>query len=120
MKPTTSTRSTRQPCSASPSGRFPCGFVSFEDADGTGLVDFRLGQASGKRVPSEREAQIEPLYRSRWFHGEALPRAPRARARLHLGSVGKADGKPGEGALPSKRWRRRKLMSPKAIGSSSI
>jgi RNA-directed DNA polymerase len=36
------------------------------------------------------------------------------------GSVGKADGKPGEGALPSKRWRRRKPMSPTAIGSSSI
>jgi transposase len=40
--------------------------VRFEDAGESGLLDRRLGQASGKRVPSEREAQIEALYRTRY------------------------------------------------------
>ena len=40
--------------------------VRFEDAGEAGLLDRRLGQASGKRVPSEREAQIETLYRTRY------------------------------------------------------
>ena len=40
--------------------------VRFEDAGETGLLDRRLGQASSKRVPTEREAQIETLYRTRY------------------------------------------------------
>ena len=40
--------------------------VRFEDAGEAGLLDRRLGQASGKRVPSEREAQIEVWYRTRY------------------------------------------------------
>ena len=40
--------------------------VRFEDAGETGLLDRRLGQASAKRVPTEREAQIEALYRTRY------------------------------------------------------
>ena len=40
--------------------------VRFEDAGEAGLLDRRLGQASGKRVPNEREAQIEALYRTRY------------------------------------------------------
>jgi transposase len=40
--------------------------VRFEDAGATGLLDRRLGQGSGKRVPSEREAEVEALYRGRY------------------------------------------------------
>jgi len=40
--------------------------VRFEDAGAAGLLDRRLGQGSGKRVPSEREAQVEALYRGRY------------------------------------------------------
>jgi len=38
----------------------------FEDAGEAGLLDRRLGKASGKRVPADREAQMEALYRSRY------------------------------------------------------
>jgi transposase len=31
-----------------------------------GLVDRRLGKASGKRVPVDREAEVEALYRTRY------------------------------------------------------
>ena len=40
--------------------------VRFEDSGEAGLLDRRLGQASGKRVPTEREQQIETLYRTRY------------------------------------------------------
>ncbi len=40
--------------------------VRFEEAGEAGLFDRRLGQASGKRVPPEREEQIETLYRTRY------------------------------------------------------
>ncbi|WP_428538597.1 ISNCY family transposase [Rhodopila sp.] len=40
--------------------------VRFDDAGESGLLDRRLGQVSGQRVPSEREAQIETLYRTRY------------------------------------------------------
>jgi transposase len=40
--------------------------VRFEESGESGLLDRRLGQASGKRVASEWEAQIEALYRSRY------------------------------------------------------
>jgi transposase len=40
--------------------------VRFEEAGEAGLLDRRLGQASGKRVPNEREEQIEQLYRTRY------------------------------------------------------
>jgi transposase len=37
------------------------------DEDGeAGLVDRRLGKASGKRVPVDREAEVEALYRTRY------------------------------------------------------
>ena len=38
----------------------------FEDAGEAGLLDRRLGKASGKRVPADREAQVEALYRRRY------------------------------------------------------
>jgi transposase len=40
--------------------------VRFEEAGEAGLLDRRLGHASGKRVPNEREEQIEQLYRTRY------------------------------------------------------
>ncbi len=38
----------------------------FEDDGEAGLADRRLGKASGKRVPVDREAEVEVLYRSRY------------------------------------------------------
>jgi transposase len=40
--------------------------VRFEDGGEAGLLDRRLGQASGRRVPTERERQIEILYRTHY------------------------------------------------------
>ena len=40
--------------------------VRFEDGGEAGLLDRRLGQASGRRVPTEQEQQIETLYRTRY------------------------------------------------------
>ena len=40
--------------------------VRFEEAGEVGLLDRRLGQASGKRVPSGQEEEIERLYRTRY------------------------------------------------------
>ncbi len=38
----------------------------FEDDGEEGLLDRRLGKASGKRVPMDREAEVEALYRGRY------------------------------------------------------
>jgi len=38
----------------------------FEEAGEAGLLDRRLGRASGKRVPVDREAEVEALYRTRY------------------------------------------------------
>ena len=38
----------------------------FEDDGEEGLLDRRLGKASGKRVPVDREAEVEALYRGRY------------------------------------------------------
>jgi transposase len=38
----------------------------FEDDGEAGLLDLRLGKASGKRVPVDREEEVEALYRSRY------------------------------------------------------
>ncbi len=59
----------------------------FEDDGADGLLDRRLGKASGKRVPVDREAEVEALYRSALsgFHGQAFSRASGAPASLCLG-----------------------------------
>ena len=38
----------------------------FEDEGEAGLLDRRLGKASGKRVPTDREDEVERLYRTRY------------------------------------------------------
>ena len=38
----------------------------FEEDGEAGLLDRRLGKASGKRVPVDREAEVEALYRTRY------------------------------------------------------
>ena len=38
----------------------------FEEDGEEGLLDRRLGHASGKRVPVDREAEVERLYRERY------------------------------------------------------
>ena len=38
----------------------------FEEGGDGGLLDRRLGKASGKRVPVDREAEVERLYRTRY------------------------------------------------------
>ena len=40
--------------------------VRYEEDGEMGLLDRRLGKASGKRVPFDREAEVEALYRSRY------------------------------------------------------
>ena len=40
--------------------------VRFEDEGEAGLLDRRLGKASGKRVPVDREHEVEALYRERY------------------------------------------------------
>ncbi len=40
--------------------------LRFEDAGEAGLLDRRLGRASGKRVPVDREQEVEDLYRTRY------------------------------------------------------
>src|ERR1700681_867149 len=40
--------------------------VRYEEDGEAGLLDRRLGKASGKRVPVDREAAVEALYRSRY------------------------------------------------------
>ena len=38
----------------------------YEEAGESGLLDQRLGKASGKRVPSDRAEEVERLYRERY------------------------------------------------------
>jgi len=38
----------------------------FEDDGEAGLLDRRLGKASGRRVPADRETEVETLYRTRY------------------------------------------------------
>ena len=48
----------------------------YDEGGEVGLLDLRLGKASGKRVPeSDRAKEVEALYRERYqgFHAEALP-----------------------------------------------
>jgi transposase len=40
--------------------------VRYEEGGEAGLLDRRLGRASGKRVPVDREEQVEALYRGRY------------------------------------------------------
>src|ERR1035441_3449114 len=40
--------------------------VRFEDEGEAGLLDRRLGKASGKRVPRDRSDEVESLYRTRY------------------------------------------------------
>lgn len=40
--------------------------VRFEESGDAGLLDRRLGTASGKRVPEDRSAEVEALYRTRY------------------------------------------------------
>ena len=39
----------------------------FEEDGEAGLLDLRLGKASGRRVPVDREAEVEALYRTRYL-----------------------------------------------------
>ena len=52
----------------------------YEEEGEAGLLDRRIGKASGKRVPVDRCEEVEALYRTRYrgFHGAAFPRAPGA------------------------------------------
>src|SRR5277367_1213229 len=40
--------------------------LRYEEAGEAGLLDRRLGRASGKRVPIDREQEVEALYRTRY------------------------------------------------------
>ena len=49
----------------------------YEEDGEAGLLDRRIGKASGKRVPVDRCEEVEALYRTRYqrLHGAAFPRA---------------------------------------------
>jgi len=38
----------------------------YEEAGDSGLLDRRIGKVSGKRVPEDRSAEVEALYRTRY------------------------------------------------------
>jgi len=70
----------------------------YEEDGEVGLLDGRLGKASGKRVPVDRAQEVERLYRERLplFYGQAFPRAsgegPRLWVGLHLDEAASAMG----------------------------
>jgi hypothetical protein len=51
---------------AGASGRFGAGRALTCEEGEAGLLDRRLGKASGKRVPSDRAEEVEALYRDRY------------------------------------------------------
>src|SRR6266536_17985 len=59
----------------------------YEEDGEAGLLDRRLGKISGKRVPADREMEVEgALSRSlQRLHGEAFSRAPGARPPIRVG-----------------------------------
>ena len=77
----------------------------YEDEGEAGLIDRRLGQASGKRVPSDRAEEVERLYRERYqgftvkhFH-EHLIKDHGFGSWLHLAQAASAmGGRRAEGA----------------------
>jgi transposase len=89
----------------------------YDDEGEAGLLDRRLGKASGKRVPTDRAEEVEALYRERYQGFTAKPFHERLVAdhgfgwsytwlKLHLqwkGVIGKA---PRKGAHRRKRERR--------------
>ncbi len=89
----------------------------FEDGGEAGLLDRRLGRASGKRVPVDREDEVERLYRKRYngftarhFH-EHLVRDHGFRwgytwTKVFLQSKGLLERAPRRGAHRRKRPRR--------------
>jgi transposase len=89
----------------------------FEDGGEAGLLDRRLGRASGKRVPVDREDEVERLYRMRYngftarhFH-EHLVRDHGFRwgytwTKVFLQSKGLLERAPRRGAHRRKRPRR--------------
>jgi transposase len=89
----------------------------YEEAGEAGLLDRRLGRPSGKRVPVDREAEVESLYRTRYsgftakhFH-EHLVRDHQFRwgytwTKAFLHSKGLVDRAPRRGAHRRRRPRR--------------
>src|SRR5690242_17470720 len=49
---------------------------AYEEEGESGLVDGRLGKASGKRVPSDRAEEVERLYRERYQGMDKPPACP--------------------------------------------
>ena len=66
MRRASSTRSRRRSCLGSASGRSAAGASASSDDGEAGLLDRRLGQASGNRVPGDRSDGVEALYRTRY------------------------------------------------------
>ena len=77
----------------------------YDEAGEAGLLDRRLGKASGRRVPVDRAEEVEALYRERHqgftvkhFH-EHLVKGPWLRLGLHLDEAASSMGRRrGEGA----------------------
>ncbi len=87
----------------------------YEEEGEAGLVDRRLGKASGKRVPADRAEEVERLYRERYqgftvkhFH-EHLIKGPRLRLMAT----------PGPSCICSGRASRRKRRARGRTGGSA-
>ena len=89
----------------------------YEDDGETGLLDRRLGKSSGKRVPPDRAAEVERLYRERYqgftvkhFHEHLVKDHGFGWGytwlKLHLQWAGLAPKAPRKGAHRRKRERR--------------
>jgi transposase len=90
---------------------------AYEEAGEAGLVDRRLGKASGKRVPADRAAEVERLYRERYqgftvkhFHEHLIKDHGfgwgYTWTKLHLQWAGVVAKAPRKGAHRRKRERR--------------
>jgi transposase len=90
---------------------------AYEEEGESGLVDGRLGKASGKRVPSDRAEEVERLYRERYqgftvkhFHEHLVKDYGfgwgYTWTKLHLQSAGLTPKAPRKGAHRRKRERR--------------
>src|ERR1700748_2887238 len=90
---------------------------AYEEEGEAGLVDRRLGKASGKRVPADRAEEVERLYRERYqgftvkhFHEHLIKDHGfgwgYTWTKLHLQWTGLAPKAPRKGAHRRKRARR--------------
>ena len=91
----------------------------YEEEGEAGLLDRRLGKASGKRVPVDRAEEVERLYRERYpgftvkhFH-EHLIQGPWLRLGLHVDEAAPSvDGRRRQGAAQGRAPQEARAPAP--------